>query len=175
MGADKCIQVGKFVHLASDFFIISSVVLDWFEIPAIYEIGLRISVRKFKEAIVPVFDIGAVDIVIVRVGMPLPVMVDYIHREAIGRLETDFLVGPLDMGKRRIKVILDRIAKEADVFHDVPDGRHRYTGFPVPGGLDFKDALVVQEGEILLLARGVTVHFQGMLGTGIGLENIVSN
>ena len=65
MGADKCIQVGKFVHLVSDFFIISSVVLDWVEIPAIYEIGLRISVRKFKEAIVPIFDIGAVDIVII--------------------------------------------------------------------------------------------------------------
>jgi hypothetical protein len=79
------------------------------------------------------------------------------------------------VSKCGIETLLDRIAEEADVLHDVTDGRHRNAGFPVPGGLDFKDALVVQEGEILLLARGVTVHFQGMLGTGIGLENIVSN
>ena len=80
MGADKCIQVGKFVHLASDFLVVASDILDWFEIPAIYDIVLHIPFSKFMEVILPVFDIGAVDIVIVRVGMPLPVMVDYIHQ-----------------------------------------------------------------------------------------------
>lgn len=79
MGADKFIQVSKFVHLTSDFLIVASGILDWFEMPAIYEIGLHIPVRKFKEAIVPVFDIGTIDIVVIRIGMPLPVMVDYIQ------------------------------------------------------------------------------------------------
>jgi hypothetical protein len=121
MGADKCIQVGKFIHLVSDFLVVASGILDWFEIPAIYELGLHISVRKFNDAIVPIFDIGAVDIVIVSIGMPLAIMVHDIHHDAFWGRKADFLISVLDMRECRIEVILYGISKKTDVFHDVTD------------------------------------------------------